>query len=107
MKGNDTQSDKEIKLSLDCTSAATFGIWHFFSWSRALFTRAANIKKKCKFCSKTGSYNTINTFKNYFITVFSVISGIQTNHDQFNTSITLINKFKKKKNIYIYIYKSI
>ena len=30
MKGNDTQSDKEIKLSLDCTSAATFGIWYFF-----------------------------------------------------------------------------
>ena len=33
--------------------------------------------KKRKFYFKTGSHGTIYTFKNYFVTIFSEINGIQ------------------------------
>ena len=46
---------------------------HFLCGSRALFTRPASIFfSKNNF--KTGSYDTIHKFKNYFVTVFSVFS---------------------------------
>ena len=51
-------------------------MWRFFPESHALFMGPVNTKK-CKFYFKTGSYSTIHTFKNYFITIFSEINSIQ------------------------------
>jgi len=49
----------------------------FLCGSRALFTEPARtFFNKNNF--KTGSYGTIHIFKNYFATVFSAISDIQT-----------------------------
>ena len=52
-------------------------VWHFFCGFYALFTGPANIKFG-KIDFKIGSHSTIHTFKNYFTTVFSTISSIQT-----------------------------
>ena len=49
---------------------------HFLYGFRVLFTRPASIFfRKNNF--KTGSYGTIYTFKNYFVTVFLVFSNKQ------------------------------
>ena len=45
--------------------------------SRALFIGLTNLFFQQLFI-ENGSYDTIHTFKNYFATVFSVFSGIQT-----------------------------
>ena len=51
------------------SSAATF-----FCGSRALFTRPASMDfSKINF--KTKSHDTIHTFKNYFVTIFSIFSN--------------------------------
>ena len=53
--------------------------FYFSSGSRVLFTGPTSTLLKKNF--KIGSYRTIHTFKNYFTTVFSIISkinGIQT-----------------------------
>ena len=57
-----------IALKIGC-------VWclHFFPRSYALFMGPANMKKK-KSIFKTGSHDTIYIFKNYFVTVFSVIN---------------------------------
>ena len=48
-------------------------VWRFSLGSHALFMRPAS-KEKDKFCFKIESHGTIHTFKNYFSTVFLVIS---------------------------------
>ena len=50
-----------------------FGV---FFWSRALFTRPANMEFS-KNNYKTRSHGTVHIFKNYFVTVFSVFINKQ------------------------------
>ena len=64
-------------------------IFCFSSGSHALFMRpTSTLFRKKNF--KTGSHDTIHTFKNYFVTVFSVfskISGIQTHPKEYFLSL--------------------
>ena len=53
-------------------------VWRFFCGSYTLFTGPANTESD-KINFKIGSHGTIHTFKNYFATLFSTISCIQTN----------------------------
>ena len=55
---------------------------------RALFTRPTNITFSSIFI-KTGFYDIIHTFKNYFATLFSVFSYIQTDPKILHLEITL------------------
>ena len=50
-----------------------FYVWHFFYGSCALFTIPANAKNT-KMSNKSGSHGYYLSIKNYFVTVFSVIS---------------------------------
>ena len=64
----------EFKLSsLACVCVLLFLRLHLhFPESRALFTGFASTEfDKCNF--KIGFYNTIHTFKNYFVTAFLII----------------------------------
>ena len=71
-------------LRLDCTKIISMHAFGVFSGSCALFTKHTNaFFNKNNF--KTGSHDTIHTFKNYFATIFSifnfqfsVITSIQT-----------------------------
>ena len=47
---------------------------HFLYGSHALFTEPTSIDFN-KFFFKTGSHDTIHTFKNYFATIFSVFNN--------------------------------
>ena len=60
------------------------------SW--VLLLRLANTEK-CKYNFKIGSHDTIHIFKNYFTTVFSTISGIQTDPSDHLTKIILLTYF--------------
>ena len=64
----------ELSVCLDCTENNRLAYPCFFVWSRALFTEPASTDFN-KFFFKIGSHSTIHIFKNYFVTVFSVISG--------------------------------
>ena len=67
-----------------CVQHLHFILFYFFgksvscfsSGSCALFTGLINIFFSKTFI-KNGPYGTIHTFKNYFVTVFSIFSGIQ------------------------------
>ena len=62
-----------LSVCLDSTDA--LGVWPlaFFWGPRALFMGLPN-SAKCTYPCIFGSYSIIHTFKNYFVTVFSVIS---------------------------------
>ena len=60
-------------MGLDCTKKETDARLHFFYGSHALFMGPASTDFS-KFFFKIGSHDTIHTFKNYFVTVFSVFS---------------------------------
>ena len=61
-------------MGLDCTKKETDARLHFFYGSHALFMGPASTDFS-KFFFKIGSYSTIHTFINYFVTVFSVFSN--------------------------------
>ena len=63
----------ELSVSLGSAFCAFFSDCVFLMGLWALFMGPATWEKY-KFNVKTGSHNTILTFKNYFITVFSVFS---------------------------------
>jgi len=68
----------------------------FFSRSRVLFTRPINIFfNKNNF--KTGSYGIIHTFKNYFVTIFLIINGIQTDFIHCNVNYNIYKIILKEK----------
>ena len=78
------------------------------SVGRALFTGPTSILfiKKKKENIKNGSYNIIHIFKNYFATVFSIfskISGIQTNH-KLSNFWEYTNLFEKLKGFLLFSF---
>ena len=74
-----------------------FTCLRLFGWVRALFTRLAS-KKFNKFFFKIGFHSTIHTFKNYFVTLFSVFSNKRYPN---RTLVLLLNyNSSKKKNLY-------
>ena len=64
----------------------------FLVGSWLLFLRLVSMEK-CKSNFKIGSHGTIYTFKNYFATVFSALSGIQTDPSDHLTKIILLTYF--------------
>ena len=62
-----------FSVSLDCGRLHVLRVYVFFLRSHALFTGPTSTKSG-KINFKTRSHSTIHTFKNYFATVFSVIS---------------------------------
>ena len=63
-----------VRLGLDCDEKQQNARQHFLCGSRALFIVLASADFS-KFFFKIGSYGIIYTFKNYFVTVFSVFSN--------------------------------
>ena len=93
---NAKQRDKHVKLRLDCTENWGHLRLAFFPWVPCTVhgTRKYRIKN---FFFLTESHGTIHTFKNYFVTVFSIISfqfltisDIQTDR-QIQNGSSLIN----------------
>ena len=64
----------KISVRLECTLNVRFCVLLKNGGSRALFTRPPSTKFSKK-TFKTGSHNTIHTFKNYFAIVFLVFSN--------------------------------
>ena len=69
-----TVTKHTLRVSLDCTEKEKNACLRFFFWSRALFMGLTSTDFS-KFFFKTGSHDTIHTFKNYITTVFSVFSN--------------------------------
>ena len=62
----------------------------FFSGSRVMFTGPTSTLFRKKKNFKIGSHNTIHTFKNYFTTIFSIFSKINSIQTDLSTTLPSI-----------------